>query len=136
MDGVLVMGAAIIRHGRVLVARRTHPRELAGSWEFPGGKVEAGEDPEAAVVREVREELGCEILVTGHLSGESPIGAGYVLRVAVAALVDGEPVPSDHDALRWLGPDELGDISWLKADVYFLSELRQILIQAIKKELS
>ena len=128
MAGVLVMGAAIIRHGRVLVARRTHPPEAARGWEFPGGKVERGEDPDTAVIREVREELGCEISVTGQLSGESPITAGYVLRVATAALVDGEPIPHEHDAIRWLGPEELGDVDWLKADVPFLTELRQILL--------
>jgi len=122
------MGAAIIRHGRVLVARRTHPLELAGGWEFPGGKVEPGEDPDRALVREVREELGCEISVTGQLSGESPIRAGYVLRVAMAVLVEGEPIPREHDAIRWLGPEELGNVDWLKADVPFLTELRQILL--------
>jgi len=121
------MGAAIIRHGRVLVARRTHPPELAGGWEFPGGKVEPGEDPDTALVREVREELGCEISITGQLPGESPIRAGLVLRVAVAALVKGEPIPHEHDAVRWLGPDELGDVDWLKADLPFVAELRALL---------
>jgi len=122
------MGAAILHHGRVLVARRTHPPELAGGWEFPGGKVEDGENPDAAVIREVREELGCEIKVTGQLSGESTIRPGLVLRVATAALVDGEPIPHEHDAVRWLGPEELGDVEWLNADVPFLTELRQILL--------
>lgn len=124
MADVLVMGAAIIRHGRVLVARRTHPPELAGGWEFPGGKVEPGENPDTALVREVREELGCEISLTGQLSGESPIRAGLVLRVVMAVIVEGEPIPHEHDAIRWHGPEELGDIDWLKADLPFLTELR------------
>lgn len=129
MADVLVMGAAIIRHGRVLVARRTHPPELAGGWEFPGGKVDPGEDPDTALVREVREELGCEISVTGQLSGESPISAGYVLRVAMAVLVEGEPIPHEHDAIRWLGPEELGNVNWLGADLPFLPELRSLLLE-------
>lgn len=129
MTGVLVMGAAIIRHGRVLVARRTHPPEAAGGWEFPGGKVEPGEDPDAAVVREIREELGCDVAVTGHLAGDSPIKDRYVLRVAIATLVDHEPVPHEHDAVRWLGPEELGDVEWLKADLPFLPELRALLLE-------
>ena len=58
---VLVVGAAVVRHGRVLATRRTHPPEAAGRWELPGGKVEPGEGPADAVVREVREELGCEV---------------------------------------------------------------------------
>ena len=58
---VLVVGAAVVRHGRVLATRRTNPPEAAGRWEFPGGKVEPGEDAEDAVVREIREELGCDV---------------------------------------------------------------------------
>ncbi len=128
MTDVLVMGAAIVHHGRVLVARRTHPPAAAGGWEFPGGKVEPGETPEAAVVREVREELGCGVAVTGMLAGESPIRARYVLRVALAELTSGEPVPHEHDAVRWLGPEELDDVAWLEADLPFLPELRKILL--------
>ena len=122
--GTLVMGAAIIDRGRVLAARRTTPEHARGLWEFPGGKVEDGEDPRAAIVREVREELGCEIAVVGHLEGEQRIKDGYLLRVAVAELVSGEPVPHEHDAIRWLGPDELDLVPWLAPDVPFLAELR------------
>ena len=122
--GTLVMGAAIIDRGRVLAARRTSPEHARGLWEFPGGKVEDGEDPRAAIVREVREELACEIAVVGHLDGEQPIKDGYLLRVAVAELVSGEPVPHEHDAIRWLGPEELDLVAWLAPDVPFLPELR------------
>ena len=59
-----VVGAAIVRDGRVLAARRTAPPEAAGRWELPGGKVESGETPDAALVREVAEELGCTVAVT------------------------------------------------------------------------
>ena len=124
---VLVMGAAVIHHGRVLAARRTTPPEAAGAWEFPGGKVEPGEDPHAAVVREIREELGCDIEVTGRLAGAQPVNDRYVLRVATAALTAGEPIPHEHDAIRWLGPDELHDVAWLEADLPFLPELRAVL---------
>jgi 8-oxo-dGTP diphosphatase len=65
----VVVGAAILRHGRVLAARRTAPAELACGWELPGGKVEPGETAEEAVVREIREELGCEVSVSGWLDG-------------------------------------------------------------------
>ena len=123
---VLVMGAAIVHGGRLLAARRTSPPELAGGWEFPGGKVEEGEDPVAAVVREVAEELGCGIEVAGTLAGEAPVRDGLTLRVAVASLVDGEPVPveAQHDAVRWLGPEELDEVAWLAPDVPFLDEVR------------
>lgn len=124
------MGAAIVHEGRVLAARRTFPPEVAGGWELPGGKVEAGEDPRAAVVREVEEELGCRIEVTGELQGEASIRPGYTLRAVLARVVDGEPVPreSEHDAVRWLAPEELGDADWLAPDRPFLAELREVLL--------
>ena len=124
---VLVVGAAIVRRGRVLATRRTHPPEARGTWEFPGGKVEPGESPQDAVVREVREELGCGIKVIGELDGEQPIKPGYALRVLLAELTDVDPVPHEHDALRWLGPEELDDVAWLGPDVPFLTELREVL---------
>jgi 8-oxo-dGTP diphosphatase len=127
---VLVMGAAIVHRGRVLAARRTTPEATRGLWEFPGGKVEPGEDPEAALVREIREELGCEIAVTCHLGGEQPIKDAYTLRVALAALVSGEPIPHEHDAVRWLAAYQLGLVSWLAPDVPFLAELRTRLEEA------
>ena len=97
-----VVGAALVRDGRVLAARRTTPAAAAGRWEFPGGKVEAGESPEAALVREIAEELGVVIAVRRWLAGTAPIGTAYELSVAVADLVTGEPEPVEHDQVRWL----------------------------------
>jgi 8-oxo-dGTP diphosphatase len=118
-----VVGAAIVCDGRVLAARRTTPPEAAGRWEFPGGKVEAGETPEVALVREVVEELGCTVQVVAWLPGEVTIGTRHTLTVAVVRIVEGEPVPHEHDAIRWLGPDELGDVDWLEPDRPFLAHL-------------
>jgi 8-oxo-dGTP diphosphatase len=122
-----VVGAAILRDGRVLAARRTAPAAAAGRWEFPGGKVEPGEAREAALVREVVEELGCRVEVTGWLAGQVPIGESHILAVALAQLVDGEPDPVEHDVVRWLAASELGDVDWLEADRPFLAELRNTL---------
>jgi len=122
-----VVGAAILRDGRVLAARRTSPAAAAGRWEFPGGKVEPGETPEAALAREVTEELGCRVEVTGWLAGEVPISAAHTLAVALASLVDGEPRPVEHDLVRWLAAGELDDVDWLEADRPFLAELRDLL---------
>jgi 8-oxo-dGTP diphosphatase len=99
----VVVGAAIVRDGRVLAARRTAPAETAGRWEFPGGKVDDGES-----------------------DAEEPIGP-YLLRVAIATLDGGEPAPTEHDELRWLAPDELDDVDWLEGDRPFLAELSQVL---------
>ena len=122
-----MVGAAIVRDGRVLAARRTSPATAAGRWEFPGGKVEPDETPAAALVREVTEELGCRIEVTGWLAGEVPIGSTHTLTVALARLVDGVPDPTEHDVVRWLAAAELGDVDWLDADRPFLAELRATL---------
>jgi 8-oxo-dGTP diphosphatase len=122
-----VVGAAIVRDGRVLAARRTSPATAAGRWEFPGGKVEPDETPAAALVREVTEELGCRIEVTGWLAGEVPIGSTHTLTVTLARLVDGVPDPTEHDVVRWLAAAELGDVDWLDADRPFLAELRATL---------
>jgi 8-oxo-dGTP diphosphatase len=124
-----VVGAAIIRYGCVLAARRTAPPSAAGRWEFPGGKVEPGEVPSSALVREISEELGCAVEVTGWLAGSAKIGDVHVLTVATAVLLDGEPTPVEHDAVRWLGPEELDDVDWLDPDRPFLPELRSRLLE-------
>lgn len=121
------MGAAIVHEGRVLAARRTSPPEARGLWEFPGGKVEPGEQPEGAVVREIAEELGCEVRVVGELAGEQRIRDGYRLRVVLADLVEGEPVPHEHDAVRWLSAQDLDRVAWLAPDVPFLRQVAQAL---------
>lgn len=131
---VLVVGAAVVRHGRVLATRRTRPAEAAGRWEFPGGKVETGEEPAEAVVREIREELGVEVSVTGRLAGEQPVKDRYRLQVLLAEIVEGEPVPHEHDALRWLGPEDLNAVPWLGPDRPFLAELREILLDGHRLE--
>ncbi len=123
-----VAAAAIVHRGRVLAARRTEPARLAGGWELPGGKVEPGETVEAAAAREVREELGCQIVVQGRLVGSEPLSAGYELTVVLGRLYDGEPVPGEHDLLRWLGPEELDEVDWLSGDVPFLPQLKNILL--------
>ncbi|MFD8917220.1 (deoxy)nucleoside triphosphate pyrophosphohydrolase [Streptomyces sp. NPDC059569] len=115
-DRVVVAGAVYDR-GRLLAARRSAPPELAGRWELPGGKLEPGEGPEQALVRELREELGVESEPVERIPGEWPLKPGYVLRVWMARLLSGEPRPlEDHDELRWLGPDEIHTVDWLDQD--------------------
>lgn len=124
----IVVGAAIVREGRLLAARRSAPSELAGGWELPGGKVEPGETETAALVRECREELGVEIGSGARVPGEWPLRAGLVLRVYLADLIAGEPAPlEDHDELRWLGLDELDAVAWLPADLPAVAAARDVL---------
>ncbi|TQJ55473.1 MULTISPECIES: (deoxy)nucleoside triphosphate pyrophosphohydrolase [Streptomyces] len=119
-ERIVVVGAALLDAGRLLAARRSAPPELAGRWELPGGKVEQGEAPEAALVRELREELGVEAETVERVPGEWPLRPPYVLQVWTARLRPGSAAPEplqDHDALRWLTPAEIWDVDWLDQDV-------------------
>jgi 8-oxo-dGTP diphosphatase len=123
----IVVGAAIARDGRVLAARRSAPAALAGGWEFPGGKVEAGESDRDALRRECQEELGVEV-ASGELLGEAELPTGAMLRIYLSTLVAGEPRPlADHDELRWLAAGELDDVPWLAADRALLPAVRDLL---------
>ncbi|KUO21793.1 (deoxy)nucleoside triphosphate pyrophosphohydrolase [Streptomyces dysideae] len=129
-ERIVVVGAALLDAGRLLAARRSAPPELAGRWELPGGKVEPGETPDAALVRELREELGVETEPVGRVPGEWPLKPPYVLHAWTARLLPGSPAPKplqDHDALRWLTPEELWDVEWLDQDVAAVREVAGLL---------
>ena len=123
-----MVGAALVRDGRVLASRRTEPERLAGLWEFPGGKVEAGESDVEALVRELREELQVEAEVGERLGGDLLIGETAVLRVYVCRLLEGEPALVDHDEHRWLAADELLDVPWIPVDLPLVHALRTVLV--------
>lgn len=127
----IVVGAVIVRDGLVLAARRARPVDLAGYWEFPGGKVEAREDVIAALEREIEEELLTTIDVLDEVVDDgSPwrICDKHVLKLFLAANASDEPVlGADHNEIRWLGPDELTDVDWLSSDRRALPAVRRAL---------
>jgi 8-oxo-dGTP diphosphatase len=125
---LVIVGAAIVADGRVLGCERAEPPETAGRWEFPGGKVEPGEDQLDALVRECEEELGVQIAVGERIGTDVPLAHGWaVLRVWLATLVTGDPQPLEHRSVRWLGADELDSVPWLPADTPIVAELGKIL---------
>lgn len=93
VEPIVVVGAALFDGGRLLAARRSAPADLAGRWELPGGKVEPGERPEDALVRELREELGVDAEPVERVPGQWPLRAPYVLRVWTVRLRPGSPAP-------------------------------------------
>lgn len=128
----VVVGAAILAGGRVLACARSAPPEVAGRFEFPGGKVEPRESETDAVARECTEELGITVRVGARVGGDVTLGNGWaVLRVYLAELIgDAEPVALEHRELRWLSVDELDSVPWLPADEPIVRALRAHLLGA------
>lgn len=133
---VQVVGGAIVdsleRPTRLLAARRTAPPAFAGMWEFPGGKVEPGESHEAALHRELAEELGVRVQLGHEVAAPRadgwPLNAKAVMRVWFAEIVDGDPAPlEDHDELRWVPLDNvehLTGLAWIPADFPIVEAVR------------
>ncbi|MCC9146322.1 MULTISPECIES: (deoxy)nucleoside triphosphate pyrophosphohydrolase [unclassified Arthrobacter] len=131
---VQVVGAAVLdslaRPSKLLAARRSAPEALAGLWEFPGGKVEAGEGCTEALHRELAEELGIRVELDAEVPGPSeqgwPLNRSAAMRVWLAEVTDGTPEPlEDHDELRWVDLTEkaLTALAWIPADLPIVTAL-------------
>ena len=120
-----VAAAIVRRDGRVLVTRRAPGQDLAGLWEFPGGKLEDDESPQACIVRELAEELGVAV-TAGAVLAESlfEYPGGAIRLIAVDTRMDPQQIRlSVHDAYDWLAPDELLALELAPADVPIAREL-------------
>ncbi|GAA1234409.1 NUDIX domain-containing protein [Prauserella halophila] len=127
MDRVIV-GAAIVDDGRLLVGQRAHPDDVAGLWELPGGRVEPGESESDALVRECSEELGVEVTVGERVGSDVPLPGGAVLRIHSAVLRGDAVVQAvEHKALCWVGVDEVAAVDWLPADRVLIPDLEALL---------
>lgn len=130
MAGLEVVAAIMVRDGRALACRRAAHKPGAGTWEFPGGKVEPGERPEEALAREIREELGVDVTVGALVDrSEVPVG-GRLIDLACYRADPVGPLPTastDHDELRWVPVAELGDLVWSAPD---LPAVRRLVLEA------
>lgn len=125
---VPVVCALIERAGLLLLAQRPAHKHIPYKWEFPGGKVEPGEDPAAAIVREIREELGCDVLLTRALPRFAFDYGTVVIEMIpyVCALAAGspEPQPHEHVAVAWVEPAGLLNYDLAPADVPVIASYR------------
>jgi mutator protein MutT len=122
-----VSAALIFRKGKLLITQRHAKSHLGGLWEFPGGKLEAGETFEQCLVREIREELGVAISVgelfeeVAHRYPEKSVH----LKFFVCQLVTGEPQPLDCAAIKWVAKSELAGFEFPAADARLLEKLKR-----------
>lgn len=120
--------ALIERGGRVLSVQRGAAMSLPLKWEFPGGKIEPGEDPAGCLRRELREELGVEVEITASLPTVAHDYPEFsvVLYPLRCRLTSGEPTLHEHAAARWLSPADLFTVDWAAADIPVLEAWRTL----------
>lgn len=131
-----VVGAVIINdEGQILVAQRPYSEIPYKSfkWEFPGGKVEENESPEDAIIREIREELNCEVNVKnklGELEYDYPdfkLEMGlYLCRLEKGSL----PKAIEHNQIKWISAEELGNLEWIEADYKILPIVKEQILSS------
>lgn len=121
--------AAVIRDGNKIFAVERGYGEFKGGWEFPGGKIEAGETPEEALVREIKEELDTEIRVGTLIETIEYDYPAFHLSMDCfwCKIVSGDLVLREHDAARWLGSDEIYSVDWLPADIGIIAGIKKAL---------
>lgn len=123
-----VVGAAIESQGTILCAQRGSGGQLAGKWEFPGGKVEHEETPRQALEREISEELACGITVGDEVTTtrHEYDFAVVTLTTFWCELVEGAPTLSEHSAISWVPADELSALDWAPADLPAVQVIRKM----------
>ena len=128
MKTIEVVAAIIIREGEVFATQRGYG-EFEGWWEFPGGKIESGECPEEALVREIREELDAEIevgMLLDTVEWDYP-NFHLTMHCFICGLLSDSLHLNEHEAATWLTLDTLNSVKWLPADEILLDKIAAIL---------
>lgn len=126
---ITVVGAILVEDGKILCAQRGESKSLAYLWEFPGGKIESGESPQEALIRELKEELLIEVDVQSEKFEETSYqyDFGVVnLTTFICLLKKGTPQLTEHIAVKWLEPKELDQLEWAPADMPAVEKLMEM----------
>lgn len=125
MKTIRVVAAIIIEKGKVFATQRGYG-EFKDGWEFPGGKIELGEIPEAAIVREIKEELDTEIEVVKLLDTVEYDYPQFHLSMDcfICKIKSGDLVLKEHEAAKWLTKENLDSVDWLPADLSLIEKIR------------
>lgn len=128
MKTVRVVTAIIIENDKVFATQRGYG-EFKDGWEFPGGKIEPGETPEEAIVREIKEELDTEVEVIELLDTVEYDYPNFHLSMGcfICKIKSGDLVLKEHEAAKWLTKDTLGSLEWLPADMGLVGEIEKYL---------
>ena len=128
MKTVRVVAAIIIENDKVFAIQRGYG-EFKDGWEFPGGKIEPGETPEEAIVREIKEELDTEVEVIELLDTVEYDYPNFHLSMGcfICKIKSGDLVLKEHEAAKWLTKDTLGSVEWLPADMGLVREIEKYL---------
>lgn len=123
------VAAAIIKNENKILATQRGYGEFQGAWEFPGGKIEAGETPEEALIREVKEELDTEIEVEEWIEIVEYDYPSFHLTMHCffCKIISGNLVLKEHEAAKWLTRDELDSVKWLPADLGLIEKLKGLI---------
>ena len=128
MKTIEVVAAVIFREGKVLCVQRPQNSKeyISSKWEFPGGKVEQGEDRIQALKREIREELHLEIQIIEFLMTVEHTYPDFYLEMHAytCEISSGEPVLTEHVDLKWLSVNELAELDWAAADIPIVKHLQ------------
>lgn len=130
MKTINVVAAVIMKDGKVFATQRGYG-EFKDGWEFPGGKVEAGESPEEALRREIREELEVEVNVGDLIDTiEYDYPAFHLsMKCYACTIAGGSPHLLEHEAARWLSADQLDSVAWLPADITLIPKIAELLVR-------
>ncbi len=116
---IQVVAAIIVKDNLILCTQRNRNTTMGMRWEFPGGKIEANETPEEALVREIKEELDCDIKVIKWIATNTHIYDFGTIELAgyLCELTNNHIQLNEHEALKWLSIEELNNLDWADADI-------------------